>query len=383
MSFNLLPVEGRGFVDREDLLKDMLFDLRDRKSTIGYALYGKRRIGKTSIFMEIRRRLKKEKDVVCVYFSFWDLMSDRLSDFVKEFSVEILDAYQPHLSLPHKARSLLKAPFSIIKDSIRGLNLSIRLMEDIELLLTFDESREDYDKLIEDVFNLPEKLANETDTKCVLLLDEFPSIMGLKNNGRKGEYIVRKIRTLHETQRRVTLCISGSIRSTMRIVALAPTSAFYRQFIIKEVKPLEVDYVKELVLKNLKKEVGEDIIEGIYEFSGGIPFYVQFIGRILERRDKVTKDAVKEAIDEFLEQEGNVLFKEEFSTLSPKERLILLAIAKENHSPSNIAKFTNDKISNVGRFLNYLDEKGYVSRRGKGYYILDDPVFEKWLKRKE
>ncbi len=382
MSFTLMPVVGRDFVGREKLMDEMLFDLKDRNSTIGYALYGSRRIGKTSIFMEIKRKLEKERDIVCVYFSLWDMMSNRVSDFAREFSAEILDAYQSHLSLPHKAKSLLKAPLSIVKDSIRGLNLSVRLMEDIELLLTFDESRENCDKIIEDVFNLPEKLARETDTKCVILLDEFPAIMDLKTDGRKGEYIVRKIRTIHEAHKHITLCISGSIRSTMQMVALAPTSAFYRQFIIKEVKPLTAPHVKEVILRNLKGEVDEDVIKEIYEFSGGVPFYVQFIGRVLERRDKITKDTVKEAIDEFLEQEGNVLFKEEFSGLSPKERLILLAMAKENHSPSNIAKFTNDRISNVGRFLKYLDEKGYVSRKEKGYYIIDDPVFEKWLKIK-
>jgi len=332
--------------------------------------------------MEIKRKLEKERDIVCVYFSLWDMMSDRVSDFAREFSAEILDAYQSHLSLPHKAKSLLKAPLSIVKDSIRGLNLSVRLMEDIELLLTFDESRENCDKIIEDVFNLPEKLARETDTKCVILLDEFPAIMDLKIDGRKGEYIVRKIRTIHEAHKHITLCISGSIRSTMQMVALAPTSSFYRQFIIKEVKPLTAPHVKEVILRNLEGEVGEDVIREIYEFSGGVPFYVQFIGRVLERHDKITKDTVKKATDEFLEQEGNVLFKEEFSSLSPKERLILLAMAKENHSPSNIARFTNDRISNVGRFLKYLDEKGYVSRKEKGYYIIDDPVFEKWLKIK-
>lgn len=383
MSFNLLPVVGRDFVDRGDLLDEMLSDLKDKDSTVGYALYGKRRIGKTSIFMEVKRRLEKEKDVVCICFSFWDLMSDRISDFVREFSAEVLDAYQSRLSLPHKARNLLKAPFSIIKDSIKGLNLSIKLMEDIELLLTFDESKEDPDRLVEDAFNLPERLAEETGTKCILLLDEFPSVMGLKDDGRKGEHIVRKIRTIHEAHKYVSLCISGSIRSTMQMVALAPTSAFYRQFVVKEVRPLEAAHVKELVLRNFKKNVEEDVVEAIYEFSGGIPFYVQFVGRVLQRWEIITEEAVKKAADEFLDQEGNVLFKEEFSSLSPKERLILAAIAKGNPSPSGIAKFTNDKISNVGRFLGYLVEKGYVSRKGKGHYVIDDTVFEKWLKRKE
>ncbi len=79
-------------------------------------------------------------------------------------------------------------------------------------------------------------------------------------------------------------------------------------------------------------------------------------------------------------EEGNILFKEEFNTLSPKERLIIINIANECHAPKEIAKAIGDKISNVNRFLTYLSEKAYVSKEEKGHYVLDDPVFEKWLK---
>lgn len=49
MHFTLQPVKDDGFVDREELLEEMVSELMDIKSTTGYALYGKRRIGKRSI----------------------------------------------------------------------------------------------------------------------------------------------------------------------------------------------------------------------------------------------------------------------------------------------------------------------------------------------
>ncbi|NQE05069.1 hypothetical protein C5S32_04290 [ANME-1 cluster archaeon GoMg1] len=74
------------------------------------------------------------------------------------------------------------------------------------------------------------------------------------------------------------------------------------------------------------------------------------------------------------------LFKEEFENLSSKERLVAINIAKGRHAPKEIANVVRDKISNVNRFLKYREEKGYVLKKEKGYYMMEDPVFERWLK---
>ena len=284
MSFNLLPVEGKDFVNREDLLKDILSDLKNRESNIGYALYWKRRVGKTSLLLEIKRHLDEDPGIIAVYFSLWDLVGDRLPDFIKQFSAEILDGFKPYLGLAHRAENLLKAPLSIIKESIKNMKLDVKLKDDIEVLLTFDESKENLEKLVEDVFNLPERLSEDSGVKCVLLIDEFPSVMDLRNGEKLGQGIVRKIRTIHERQKNVALCIPGSIRKTMSIVALSPASAFYRQLVVREVKSLGENHVRELVLKNIKRKIDENVIKEIYSFSGGIPFYVQFIGRRTKTR---------------------------------------------------------------------------------------------------
>lgn len=74
MGFTLRPVKGAGFIDRQELLDELISELTDIKSSTGYALYGKRRIGKTSILKEIQRRLDEEDEIVAVYFSVWDLI---------------------------------------------------------------------------------------------------------------------------------------------------------------------------------------------------------------------------------------------------------------------------------------------------------------------
>ena len=56
MKFTLQPVKGEEFINRTELLEEMVAELKDKRSITGYALYGKRRIGKTSNMHSISLR---------------------------------------------------------------------------------------------------------------------------------------------------------------------------------------------------------------------------------------------------------------------------------------------------------------------------------------
>jgi hypothetical protein len=281
------------------------------------------------------------------------------------------------LGLKFKAVELLRTPLSVLR-KISELRVAY---EDIESIVSF--RGEDLEELVERTFNLPEKLAKRTSSKCVLLLDEFPAVMDLKAKGTKvGEGVVRKIRTISEDWHNVAMCISGSIRSTLATVALEAASPFYRQFIAREIGPVKTEYLMQLLRKNL--DIDEEAALRVCKFSGGMPFYVQFLGKMLERKkNRINIEDVEKAVQEFLTEEGDLLFREEFERISVKERLILAAIAQGKRSPSDMVEIIGDKVSNVSVFLKYLIDKGYVRKRRKGCYEIEDPVFEEWLKRRE
>ena len=358
MLFTLQPVKGEGFIDRQELLEEMFSELSDTKSTTGYALYGKRRIGKTSILKEVQRRLESEHKIVAVYFSVWDLIEFSVVELCQRLSMEIIDAYRPYLGLRYKAKELIQTPLTMLRKLLDSSEFKI-VYSELEFLISLN-LRKDIDR------NL-------------LMIDEFPSISELKSdNGKIGDAIIKKIRTMFEDWERTTLCISGSIRSTLKLAIWSSASPFYRQLIIKEVKPFEREHTEELLSRDF--EITEEGIDEIHNFSAGIPFYIQFIGKMLERRKRATLEDIKEIEEEFLREEGDILFKEEFENLSSKERLVAINIAKGRHAPKEIANAVGDRISNVNRFLKYLEEKGYVLKREKGYYMMEDPVFERWLK---
>lgn len=376
MRFTLQPVKGDEFVNRTEILSEILFELRNKRSTTGYALYGKRRVGKTSILKEVQRQLDETDDIVTVYYSVWNLVEFTLPEFCHRFSMAIIDAYRPHIGLKHKAKDLLQTPISVLRKMLDKAEFKI-VYHEIEFLLSTN-AKTDKDVAVERVFDLSEKLAKSTGTKCVLLLDEFPSLIDLKSDNVKvGEAILKKIRTTSEEWERTSLCISGSIRSTMELTVLSSTSPFYRQMIVKEVKPLKKEYVGEILRRNI--DIPDEGIDEIYNFSGGIPFYIQFIGKMIERAGETTLESIKGLENEFLMEEGDILFKGEFNALSSKERLIVMNIANGHHSPKELANVIGGRVSNISHFLMYLREMGYVSKEDRGYYVLEDPVFERWM----
>jgi len=298
-----------------------------------------------------------------------------------------LDTYGKRIYLKYKAQELLKSPATMLKKVLRGLKVTTKLSDNIEFLLTFDEKDEtDYGNLIKEAFNLPEQIAKETNTRCILMIDEFPSIMDLKNGGsRIGEDIVGVIRTIHEDQRHTILCISGSIRKTMETTTLSPASPFYRQFLVKEIPPLPKNHVKELLVKNLPgKEITEDAINRLYEVSKGIPFYVQLLGKKMEimPQKNIDSQEIEQLIIETLDEEANIILREEFNSLSNGEQEIIISIAKGLNSPSKIARDTNTDTGAVSAYLILLQGKGVITKEGKGFYIINDPVFELWVGRK-
>ena len=140
MAFTLHPELKNDFVDREDILVDMLSTLKDKSTRMGFALVGSRRIGKTSILKEVMRRLKGEKGIVPVYFSVWDLVENTLSELCTRITLAIIEGFKPHLSLKLKMKQLLNVPVLKFFEVLRSLNMKIAFFDEIEIALRIEKA---------------------------------------------------------------------------------------------------------------------------------------------------------------------------------------------------------------------------------------------------
>ena len=386
MAFTLQPAVKDDFIDREDILADMLTTLKDESTRMGFALVGPRRIGKTSILKEVMRRLEGEKGIVPVYFSIWDIVENTLPELCTRITLSIIEGFKPHLSLKLKMKQLLKVPVLKFFEVLRSLDIKLSLFDEIEIALKMGKAGEiDANTLIEKVFLFGDKIAEENGVRLILVLDEFPSIMDIKNKIKLGEGIIKKIRTIYEGFENTILCISGSVRKTMEITALSPSSAFYRQFIIKNIGPFDIEAATKVLENNLSIKLNTEAINRFHELTGGIPFYLQFLGRELGRFGVETIDLteIENSFDQFLLQEGDILFAEQINSFSDKEKMILSRMACYGlKTPVEIQKSSGEPSNVISRYMEYFLSKGVLRREKKGIYQFTDPVFKVWLKRR-
>ena len=200
-----------------------------------------------------------------------------------------------------------------------------------------------------------------------------------------GEGIIKKIRTICEDLENTILCISGSIRKTMEITAISPSSAFYRQFIIKNIEPFDLEATTKILENNLDPKISAETISKFYELTGGIPFYLQFLGRELSRFSvaSIGPLQIEKSFDQFLLQEGDIIFAEQIKSFSDKEKIILSRMACYGlRTPAEIQKSSGEPSNVVSRYMEYFLSKGVLQREKKGVYQFTDPVFEVWIKRR-
>lgn len=372
--FVLTPAVGKYFVGRKKLLQELVKELADIESHIGFCLYGRRRIGKTSVLMELKQILHEKKNIVVVYLSLYDIADLSLKTFAEELVSAIVGAYQEKglFPLQIKIRNLLNAPLDIVLELLKSARMEATILDHIKILFEYGEKKKNYSEYVRHAFNIGGILAKVTSTKCIVLLDEFPEILNVEN----GLQLVKMLRTQYEVQKRTALVISGSIRKTLELVTLSESSPFYKQLVPKHLLPFSEEETEEFLRSYLGK-VNKKEVKKLHELTEGLPFYLQYIGRSTRYAGNI-----EEAVRRFIEQEGNIFFKEEFEKLNDKEKLIVIALAKGKKNLTEIAKELNEPTTTIGRYLPMLMEKELAVKESRGIYRLLDCLFGYWLKQK-
>lgn len=374
-NFTLTPVCGKKFVGRRETLKEILGELTDRKSTVGFCLHGRRRVGKTSILRELECEISDKKGIVIAYLSLYDLGNLSLKTFTEQLSATVLEAFRKKGSLPleYSISALMKSPREVVDSALSRIKLGAEISEELRFFLEFrGEKQADYTDAVRRAFSLGEKLAGASGSKFILILDEFPEILKVEN----GEQVVKMLRTIQERQKNTSLIISGSEKKTLETVALSSASPFYKQLVSKQVSPFSFEETLEF-LKRYRMHVSKEGAEKLHQITGGVPFYLQYLGR-----SAGLSGSIDSAIDEFLREEGNIFFTEEFQKLTEKEKAVVRAIASGESSPTGIAEKSSEPVTSVSSYLVVLQEKEVVSKTDKATYALADQLFSKWLKRK-
>jgi hypothetical protein len=273
-----------------------------------------------------------------------------------------------------------------INDLLKHLNISVDFGNEIAYTVSYVKGEEsDISKATSNIFNLIDRLAEKTKTKCVLIIDEFPSLIELKI-GKKmiGSSIIKTIRTINEDYKKTALVISGSFMHTMQEVALLSSAPFYKQLVNLEIDSLEEKAIQDFVKKYLKKKINKNGLDALMEKSSGIPYNLQMLGRELNKlkEDIIDTSSVSKAIDEILQREGDIHFKDYLNMMQSTEIKVVKTMAVSDViGPKEIADAGNMKLNEVTALLQTLLDKGIVRKKERGQYQFTDNMFKIWLNR--
>lgn len=392
MTFQLTPVTGSRLVGRRAELGRLVGDLSDKRSRVGVLLAGIRRVGKTSLLLEAKRRLEA-RGVVVVYVSAWRPAIDRLDVFTEYLLGETLESFRGRIGLRAGAPSLLAMRGGALAGFLKGAKVKAEAAEGITYALSFARGEaSDAAKAMSDAFMLPDQLAAQCGRRCVLIIDEFPSLADLKAGGKRavGGSIVRAVGTFNEEYRRTALAISASEPGAVGGAAASRPATLYGQLSTVQIEPFGSGGVRKFASKYLPDmDASGEGIDGLLGASGGLPHNLQAIGREIGRigQGKLDAGLVERAVAGVIAREGRIHFDAYLAAMQPAEvraaRIMALRGAGAACRPLDMAPTTAGgkglPMNKATALLSGMLAKGIVLREGAGRYRLADPMFGAWL----
>ena len=364
-------VAGKYFYDREEVFLSLYRKLAGGSSNV--VMYAPRRYGKTSLVKKVLERFSKE-GVPTVYF---DLnKADSLEHFCDEYASAIyavagkgsaaLDAIGKYMSHLHPT-------VGVGGDSV----VSIRLDYGPKMTATS----------LTEVLDLAERISLEVVGKpLVVAFDEFQEI-GRLSKALALEGIFRSCIQSHQNVRYLFL---GSKTHMLKRMFGDKARPFYKSAAtVRLPKPPEDESLAFVKERFASRSIGVDDAEArrIVMESENIPYYLQQLSSLVfdevaaSGRDWVENVDVDAAIGNLMAENADY-YQERVSTLSPTQRLIVSALAREPASDFDEDYRTRHSLggsSTVHSALRAVVNAGIVEREDRTYSI-GDPFLAKYLK---
>jgi len=358
------PVYGNNLIGRDKeirLIKELIL------AGQSIVIIAPRRMGKTSLIIELIRQLKDEDYFTCNIdvFSVSNISSlaHRITESV--FANNKLDKY-------------FRQAVGNITEAFKNVKFKSEI-DDYSFILEFNsKSKNAPFDLLENSLDLIDSYASKNKKKMLAAFDEFGDIKKLD-----GEHIVKLFRSVIQLQQNTTFLFSGSYESVMSELFVSRNSPFYRMARIIELGNIdshdfEIYLTKVFVDNNIN--VDSHRVSKILSFTKGHPYYTQLYAQELlinyKLSDKNRVASHEEILQQLLIVEKSFLEKNwEDISRKRENKIVITAIAKG--AKSLYAEIDNKKI-NIARAVNNMKKQGLVSMKDSSY-ILNDPLFNEWI----
>ena len=363
-----VATSGDNFTDREKETERLLLNFRHGVNTV---LISPRRWGKTSLLQKACGLGQCDKLKV-VYLDIFSCRSDR--DFYDAFAAAVLKQTSSKLDeWLDNARLLL----SRISPKI---SMSTDPMTDFSISLEMNPKSNDIDEILQ----LPEKIAQKKGYNIVICIDEFQQIAEFKDS----KIFQKRLRTVWQLQKSVSYCLFGSKKHLMNELFEKKSLPFYKfgdAIYLPKIGTSDwVDYICGR-FEATGKQISKDLAERICQIVDNHSSYVQQLAWLvwIHTDRKATEQDFEAAYQDIIDQ-NTPLFEKQTESLTTYQMNFLRAIIDGVHSEFTtqeiIHKYQLGSSANVSIVKRALVKKELIEIE-KRRVVIPDPVMKVWLKK--
>lgn len=367
-------VKGEYFTNREEELKELTSDLSSGQNIL---LFSPRRYGKTSLILKVIDNLKKE-DIIPIYVDLFRITS--VHTFIKIYTAAITKATATKLD---EAVQFLKTNFPTIVPKV-----VIKTGEPTEFEFDFEAAKKDIDKLLDDLYDLPQKIAVKRKKQLVVVFDEFQEISALNLP------IERSLRAKIQHHDKVAYCFMGSKRHLLDELFLDKNKPLYRIAKPVPLNKIKAEKLKSFIhsrFKSIDMAIDKILIDELLKLTACHPYYTQQLCHEVfnvcfskEEAYTITLKDVEMAEDKCISAQSYA-YSTIWDGLSGKQKDLILALflnpEANIYSQEFLVKHELGAPATVQTAVKALEKKGLLDRANGGYSI-SDVFFVEWIKKK-
>ncbi len=363
------------FVDRDDIMSRLANSVQDPDRNVNYALIGPRQIGKTRILHEFAKRIGDRAIVVRLDFSV-----NRYSpeDFSRSLIQSLTAAYARRVGGREKLLSRISNIFQVLKD-LRRLRFSIVIEADeqgkpqISVKPELAERKINEKELIELAFAYATKIAEESRTRVVVIMDEFQHLADFTSYpGLKG--ILDIVRHALDERGNVCYVVSGSRIHFLTHILSNGKSPLFGRFTMIPVGEVEEKYACELYMK-VGRNASLEETRSVYDLVGGHPFYLLALAEN-RRENETPRDTYQRLLSEptgALNLYARYIIAEDLGSHAKARQSrflkVLYALGDRTMPISKISKQTRIALTSLPWYLQQLISYDLVAKSKEGYSV--------------
>ncbi len=363
-----VATSGDNFTDREKETSRLLLNFQNGVNTI---LISPRRWGKTSLVQKVCA-LAKSDNLKIVYLDIFSCRSD--NDFYNVFTSAVLKQTSSKWNEWVENAKLFLSRIS------PKISLGPDPTSDFSISLELNPKSED----VNEILQLPEKIAEKKGYKIVICIDEFQQISEFKDS----KTFQKRLRTVWQLQKSVSYCLFGSKKHLMNELFEKRSLPFYKfgdSIYLSKISTFNwVEYICER-FRTTGKQISREMAERICLMVDNHSSYVQQLAWLvwIHTKEIATEQDFRDAYQDIVDQ-NTPLFEKQTEGLTTYQMNFLHAVVdgiyKEFTTQDILQKYQLGSSANVSIVKRALIKKELIETEKKET-LISDPLLAIWLKR--